>query len=98
MVELKTLKDIMPASEFHRNKFSVREGYAELVEKKDLRAEAIHWVKKFRKENHEDLGELYDLFGMDFVDSGYGEYANERYETVISWIMKFFGLTEEDLK
>lgn len=41
----KTLNNIRKANEFDRNKFSVREGYKELIFRKDVKEEAIKWVK-----------------------------------------------------
>jgi len=49
MTELKTVKDIKKADEFDRNKFSVREGFKELIDKGELKAEVINWVKTMRE-------------------------------------------------
>ncbi len=59
MSELKTLKDIKPSDDFHRNKFSVREGYTELISKEDLRKEAIKRIKVRIKEHERLEGEGY---------------------------------------
>ena len=46
---MKTLNEISPANNFDRNKFSVREGITELISKKELRQEALAWVKHLSK-------------------------------------------------
>ena len=48
MNKLKTLKDIIPANEFDRNKFSVRQGIQKLYSEQELRQAAVEWIMEYR--------------------------------------------------
>ncbi len=96
-MKLKTLKDMKPADKFHRNKFSVRMGVTELVEKGDLKQEAIKRVKS------NNTG------GFSFAIGPKGVIRHNRRKEkmlTIDWVnlgamielINFFNITEEDLK
>lgn len=72
--KLKTLKDL-------RQFFEDDKGIMFL--KEELKAEAVKWIKDFRK------GECWTDFAAD---------KNKGQENVCEWIKYFFNLTEEDLK
>ena len=83
----KTLEEITPANEFHRNKFSVRNENAKLYEDKDLKQAAIEWVKYFQteKERSKKYKSLYVISAII-------------YDAKIRVLMEFFNLTEDDLR
>ena len=75
--ELKTLKDI-----FEKSK------YKEIIER-ELKAEAIKWVKDLMKEKQRcvPIGEKEDNMGFWFIQ-----------DINAAWIKYFFNLTEEEWK
>ncbi len=81
MTELKTLKDIPPANETDRNKFSTRQGITKLYCEEDLKKSAIEWIKAIEKGfNSEEL----------HIDCN----GNKG---ILSWIKYIYNITEEDL-
>ena len=61
--------------------------------RKELKTEAIRWIKELR-DNNRRYNEKY----FDFQDSGYGEYTNDRYGAIINWIKHFFKMDEIEQK
>ena len=86
MTELKTLKDLR-YDESGKGDF--------IVEHKNLRQEAIKWIKKMEEFNYIHP---YPEFLEGFTDSGFDEYASTRFPSVINFIKHFFNITEEELK
>ena len=90
MIKLKTLKELEKNMTFPN-------GYVLLNYSlnKDLRAEAIKWIKEFKNYNNlypypEEL--------QYFTDSGFDEYASTRFPAVINFLKHFFNINDEDLK
>jgi len=86
--QLKTLNDLTPASEFHRNKFSVRNGQIKLYEDKDLRQAAIEWIKYIQREKEENNKKYKTFYVINTII----------YDAKIRVLMVFFNLTEDDLR
>ena len=89
MTELKTLKDMIIANcwcEDPNDPKAPDQLYEdEVVEIKELKAEAVKWVKKY----------MYSI-GV-FLGKG-DKHQAEHYQVLVGWLMMFFNLTEEDLK
>lgn len=94
MKELKTLKD------FERDKTDL--AFAgiigpedKLISIKELRAEAVNWIKKMREDKNAERLKYYSYF----VRLNLSETEAEKgMKLTIDWIKCFFNLTEEDLK
>ena len=85
-MDLKTLKDI-------ERKGMIDPISCKIAHSGDLKQEAIKWVKELSKlEDSESHTELAGLMVSNYA------YESEDSATMISWIMHFFNLTEEDLK
>jgi len=65
------------------------------VDVKELRAEAIKWVKYFDSNKG---GYVPNSLDSKYDDSGYDEYASHAYRNIIRWIRDFFNIADEDLK
>lgn len=88
MTELKTLKDIVNASDF----YDAEEGRKHnLKSEDDLRKEAIKWIKHFQKE-------IAKFEKLTLATKLAKEYEQIERITKRDWIMMFFNITEDDLK
>ena len=103
-MKLRTLKDLQT---FYKKGFKLGEietyetelGKGELIEKRDLKAEAIKWVKELDKEIAEiriNL-EAYNEFQKYKEKEGQIPEIYLRAQHQILWIKHFFNITEEDL-
>jgi hypothetical protein len=81
--KLKTLKDF---EEFHNYDFDFK-----MINKEELKSEAVKWVKSIMKE----CSERY--LKSDGIVCEFGDICINC-EVKINWIKHFFNLTEEDLK
>ena len=110
MTELKTLKDLRKFNwnnEEYENMDISNEEYSkgkranllreEAITTKELKAEAIKWVKFAKKKKLEyDNGDYVDWLGFD--DPQPGKDAWEQCDGLIKSFKHFFRITEEDLK
>ena len=91
--KLKTLNDIKPTNEFHRNKFSVRHGHTELIGKVVLRAEAIKEIKQIRSLRKLPFAVEWEKYSGLRV-----EFSKEAIGAIINYIKWKNNLSEEDLR
>jgi len=84
----KSLKEITPVNEFHRNKFSVRNENIKLYEDKDLKQAAIERVRYYYRKRI-DCKRKYGTLRP---------FACDIYRIKAEAIMEFFNLTEDDLR
>jgi predicted transcriptional regulator len=98
MTELKTLKDLRTAEQSNYFQIEAHQSPSEskiwgkVVLVKDLKQEAIKWVKSIEQEQR-DLGN----YQKNNNKKDYYNF-NPRKQGMISFIKKFFNLTEEDLE
>ncbi len=100
--KLKTLNDIEYTPEFEDKKLST------VSESKELRQEAIKWVKEFKKGyclTHEEYHSWNDdkecvMYRNEHKDCPSCKRNNKQldFDKMIEWIKHFFNLTDEDLK
>jgi len=89
-MELQTLKDLSDTTiECETGCFD--DSKYPYVYLKDLKQEAIKWIKELEKEPKVFMEPIKGL--EEFCATYDGETSN-----VINWIVKFFNITEEDLK
>lgn len=92
---LKTLNEIPISNVFDRNKFSVREGITELIDRRILKQEAIKHITTCQ--NREDFstnnrcGFYYDEYKQNIKPSPI-------FCDVCNWIIKFFNINIGDFK
>jgi len=95
MVELKTLKEITPANDFDRNKFSVRNGHEKLYSESDLREFIIKWIKQIDKSIYNDprLRDKCPYCGYNMNEKNNSQKVAQKF------ILKgIFNITEDDLR
>lgn len=80
-MKLKTLKDLSWETIGHRVTYF----------EKELKAEAVKWVKEISKKRDENFGDIVKVNGLPVQCD---EYSCDYVE---KWIIYFFNLTEDDL-
>ena len=103
MTQLKTLEDLEPVS-VTGGEVVIK--MSDLVRKKDLRAEAINWIKELRISVATDTNYKIIPYDLDAKENVSGAFHYEIFESqwtykpeeVINFIKHFFGITDEELK
>lgn len=92
---MKTLKDIMGDGEGECCCNGCQEGW-DFCSQKDLRQEAIKWIKKIQKENNIKIELMED--GSLKLDTKPEKYEYGRAIGEIISLIRFFNIEEKDLK